>query len=92
MEHPEHIKIWARMQEARDKGDMDAYYKLQDRHTALLTGATGARSDAEEPKPAAEPDGIDWERVSREAQTMVDLNKSAMDRWRQGQPGSEAEE
>lgn len=92
MKHPEHIKIWARMQEARDKGDLETYYQLQDQHTALLTGSAMLRTDAEEPTPAPESDGIDWAKVAREAQAMVDLNKDAMAAWKKGQKASKAEQ
>lgn len=95
MEHPEHIKIWARMQEARDQGDMETYSQLREQQIAMLTGRTMPRIDAEEPTTAKESDEIDWDRVARETQTMVDLNREANRRWResQGSPDdSESEE
>lgn len=78
MEHPEHIKTWAKMQEARDKGDLETYYRLRDEQMAMLTRGKSARTDAE-PKDS----GIDWERVAREAQTMVDLNRESTRRWQE---------
>ena len=32
-------------------------------------------------QPAAADDGIDWAKVAREAQTMVELNRSANEAW-----------
>lgn len=45
-----------------------------------------ARADAEDEddQPAAADDGIDWAKVAREAQTMVDLNRSANEAWHAG--------
>lgn len=90
MKHPKHIQIWAQMQKAQEQGDMEAYYRLQDEQRAILTGQASVRSDAEEQAPAKD-DGIDWAKVAREAQIMVDLNKESNKRWQESQ-GSEAEE
>jgi len=41
---------------------------------------------------AAADDGIDWAKVGREAQTMVDLNRSANEAWQGSRKGTKGEE
>lgn len=41
---------------------------------------------------AAASDGIDWAKVAREAQIMVDLNRPANEAWQGSQKGAKAEE
>ena len=92
MEHPKHIQIWAQMQKAQEEGDLETYFRLQDEQRAVLTGKSSRSDEAPaEPAPAAD-DGIDWEKVAREAKTMVDLNAEATRRWQESQGASEAEE
>ena len=50
-----------------------------------------ARGDAED-EPAAPDDGIDWAKVAREAQTMVDLNRSATEAWQSSRKGVKGED
>lgn len=85
MEHPKHILAWAAMQHAIEDGDTSAAEKYRQEWITALTNPQ-KRNDAEEPKPAPAPesDEIDWAKVAREAQAMVDLNKDAMSKWQKG--------
>lgn len=46
-----------------------------------------ARADAEDEdeQPAAAEGGIDWANVASEARTMMDLNRTAMENWQDGE-------
>lgn len=42
--------------------------------------------------PAAADDDIDWANVASEAQTMVDLNRSANEAWQSSRKGTKGDE
>jgi hypothetical protein len=110
---PRRFQLLAAMNEARGRGDLETFYRLQDEHLRELTGRPGrptldslearveaatSRIDAmvqpkdKDPKTAKEGDGIDWPKVAREAQTMVDLNRVATEAWQGSRKGAKGEE
>lgn len=56
-----------------------------------MARSMNARGDAKD-EPAAADDGIDWAKVAREAQTMVDLNRPATEAWQSSRKGTKGEE
>jgi hypothetical protein len=87
MTMPEHIKAWSAMQRAKAEGDLMEAERQQKRWMTLLSGQ--ARNDAAaEQKDEREGEGegeIDWNLVNQEAAIGVELNRKAMNLWKQQQ-------
>lgn len=86
---PAHITAWSAYLKALDRGQLDDAERFHRQWRDLLSGsprtdATSTMTSQEDQKPAAASDGIDWAKVAREAQTMVDLNRSATEAWQAG--------
>lgn len=99
---PAHITAWSAYLKALDRGEIEDAERFHRQWRDLLSGsartdATSTMTDQGEQKPAAakgEADGggIDWAKVAREANTMVELNKAANEAWQGRRKGVKGED